>query len=104
MNNDEKVFGVLAYFGILFLVPLLAGKTEFSKFHANQGLILFLGEIITNAVGGFITMIPIFGWIIGLLFWAVDVFWLVLAIMGIVNACQGEMKELPLVGKFKIIK
>lgn len=104
MNNDEKVFGVLAYFGILFLVPLLAGKTEFSKFHANQGLVLFLGEIIVSVVGGVISIIPFVGWIVGLLFWAIDVFWLVLAIMGIVNACQGEMKELPLVGKIKIIK
>ncbi len=104
MENDEKVFGVLAYIGILFLVPLLAGKTEFSKFHANQGLVLFIAEIAVNIVAGIITLIPIIGWIIGLLFWAVDIFWLVLMIMGIVNACQGEMKELPLIGKIRIIK
>lgn len=104
MENDEKVFGVLAYIGILFLVPLLAGKTEFSKFHANQGLVLFIAEIAVNIVAGIITLIPIIGWIIGLLFWAVDIFWLVLMIMGIVNVCQGEMKELPLIGKIRIIK
>jgi hypothetical protein len=29
---------------------------------------------------------------------------LVLAIMGIVHAAQGQMKELPIVGKFKLLK
>lgn len=104
MENDEKVFGVLAYIGILWLVPLLAGKTEFSRFHANQGLVLFIAEIVVSIVAGIITLIPIIGWIIGLLLWLVDVFWLVLMIMGIVNACQGQQKELPLIGKLRILK
>ncbi len=104
MENDEKVFGVLAYIGILWLVPLLAGKTEFSRFHANQGLVLFIAEIAVSIVAGIITLIPIIGWIIGLLLWAVDIFWLVLMIMGIINACQGQQKELPLIGKIRILK
>jgi uncharacterized Tic20 family protein len=31
-------------------------------------------------------------------------FFLVLAIIGIINAAQGKAKELPLVGSFKILK
>ena len=42
---------------------------------------------------------PFFG-IISLL----NIVILVFAIIGIINAAKGEMKELPLVGKFRIIK
>ena len=30
--------------------------------------------------------------------------WLVLAILGIVNACQGKAKELPIIGSIRIVK
>lgn len=34
---------VLAYFGILVLIPILAAKeSKFARFHANQGLILLI--------------------------------------------------------------
>lgn len=43
-DQNDKIFGVLAYIGILWLVPLLAApKSKFAKYHANQGLVyLFL--------------------------------------------------------------
>lgn len=91
---NNKVFAILAYIGILFLVPLLAAKeSKFARFHANQGLILFIVEIIV----GILSFIPI----IGLLLWIATI---VLAILGIVNAANGKAKELPLIGKFKLLK
>lgn len=105
MDSNEKVYGILAYFGLLFLVPLLAGKTEFSKFHANQGITLFIFDAILGVIGGAIGWIPIIGWIIlgvtGLL--GVGLF--VLAIIGIVNAANGKMEPVPVVGNlFHIVK
>ena len=88
---DNKVYAILSYFWILFLVPLLAAKeSRFARFHANQGLVLFLASIICG-------VIPIVGWILGVVV-------LILEIIGIVNAAQGKAKEVPLVGKIKIIK
>ncbi|MCM1055728.1 MAG: zinc-ribbon domain-containing protein [Bacteroides sp.] len=96
--QQNKAMGILAYFGILFLIPLLAApNSRFARFHANQGLVLFLAEIVL----GVIAAIPIVGWVIGSLG---EVAALVFAIIGIVNAANGEVKELPLIGRISIIK
>jgi hypothetical protein len=45
--EKNKVFAVLAYIGILFLVPLLAApQSRFARYHTNQGIVLFLASII----------------------------------------------------------
>ncbi len=96
--NANKIFAILAYFGLLFLVPLLAApNSKFAKFHANQGLVLFISCLIL----GVICAIPFIGWIVGSIG---EIIVVVLAIMGIINAAQGQAKELPIIGKFKILK
>ena len=46
-SDNDKLMGVLAYLGILVLIPLLAAKdSKFAQFHAKQGLTLFIGEVI----------------------------------------------------------
>ena len=96
--NANKIFAVLAYFGILFLVPLLAApNSRFAKFHANQGLVLFIACLIT----GVICAIPFIGWIVGGIG---EIALMIFAIIGIVNAAQGQAKELPVIGKFRILK
>lgn len=91
--EKNKVYAILAYIGILFLVPLLAAKdSPYAKFHTNQGLVLFLLEVILSVVW----WIPF----LGLLWIAVVVF----AIMGIINAAQGECKPLPIIGEIQLIK
>lgn len=89
---------ILAYLGILVLIPIFAEKNNrFVHFHANQGLILF----IASFASGVISFIPYLGVIVNVV---VSVAVLVFAIMGIVNACQGEAKELPIIGDIKILK
>ncbi|MBD5128405.1 MAG: DUF4870 domain-containing protein [Ruminococcaceae bacterium] len=97
-DSNDKLFGILSYIGILWLVGLLAGKTEFAKFHANQGLVLFIAGVVIGAVSA----IPIIGWFVVAPVGSIAT--LVFAIIGIVNAAQGQMKPLPLIGKFQIIK
>lgn len=92
---NNKVMAILSYFWILFLIPLFAAKeSPFARFHANQGLLLFIWSIIVmilrkiwwplGAIGGIISFI--------------------LFIIGIVNAANGRAKELPIIGKFRLIK
>ena len=98
MENNNKLYNILAYVGILFLVGLIAAPNEPDvKFHVNQGLVLCLLEIAL----GIIAVIPVIGWVVG---FAGSIFCLVLAIMGIINASKSEQKELPLIGKIKILK
>lgn len=109
MDSNEKVYGILGYIGILFLVPLLAGNTEFSKFHANQGLILFIAEVILGVLIGItvgvLSLIGIIGVVLGSIVSGVlGLVIFVMVIMGIINAANGEMKPLPVIGGIKLIK
>ena len=108
--QQNKVLSIFAYIGILFLIPLLAApNSQFSRFHANQGLVLFLADIAFGIVIGVLTVIliwiPVFGSIVvGLISAVVYIGLLILMVLGIVNAATGKAKELPLIGKIKIIK
>lgn len=96
--NKNKIFAILAYFGILVLVPIFAAKdSKFAKFHANQGLLLFIAEI----AGSVISIIPILGTLVS---FVVSIACFALAIIGIINAAKGEAKELPVIGKYEILK
>ena len=104
-SQDNKVMNILAYIGILVLIPLLAAKdSKFARFHCNQGLVLFIAELIISIVLGILGAIPKIGWIFGIIGSLVGICFLVLVIIGIINAVNGKAKELPLVGKFKILK
>ena len=94
--EKNKVMGLLAY--ILFFIPLLAAKdSPFAKYHANQGLVLFICGLIASVVW----IIPILGWIIAPI---LSIVITVLAVIGIINAVNGKAKELPIIGKYKILK
>ena len=94
----NKIMAVLAY--ILFLIPLLAAKeSPYAKYHTNQGLLLFLAGIVVSIAG---SIIPILGWFIILPIGSVIV--AVLGIIGIINAWKGTAKDLPIIGKIRIIK
>lgn len=87
---DNKVMAVLAYIGWLILIPLLvspAKNSPFVRFHTNQGLILFIASFI-------IGLIPCIG----------QIACLILMVLGIVNAANGQAKELPILGKFRLLK
>lgn len=108
-DSNDKVYGVLAYIGILFLVPLLAGKSEFSRYHANQGIVLFIAEIILGIVigisAGVLSLLGIVGVILGgIISGVLGLCIFILMIMGIVHAANGEMKPLPIIGGITIIK
>jgi len=93
-KGDPKVIAALGYLWILFLIPLLFKKDDpFCKHHGKQGLVLFIFSILVSIIGG----IPVIGWLISF-FGGLIV--LGLMILGILKALQGEMWEMPYLGKF----
>ncbi len=104
--TNNKVMAILAYFGILVLIPIFAAKeSKFARFHANQGLILFIAGIaiyIVQTIFYSIFSLRLW-WLISTVVGIIGLVIFVLAIVGIVNAAQGKAKELPLVGNFKIL-
>jgi len=92
-GNNNQVMAILAYLGILVIVPFLteAKNDPFVKFHIKQGLVLLICEVI----GWFILAIPFLGWIIVPVF---QLIFLILIILGIMNVVNKQMKELPVIG------
>ena len=111
--KNNKAMGIPAYF--IFFIPLLAAKeSRFARYHANQGLILlifYFGIGVIYSILSSIFIVPLlsggFGlWgIFSLIFTLIYIVLAVLGILGIVNAAQGKMKPMPVIGSlFKIIK
>jgi len=107
--NTNKGMAILAYFGPLVLIPIFAAKqSKFARYHSNQGLLLLIAAVAWSIVYGIINAILLaISWrlytvssIIGIL----SIVFFVLFIIGIINASNGRAKELPLIGKFKILK
>lgn len=84
----NKNLAALSYIGILIIALVAAPNSRFIRFHANQALLLGLFSIPAA--------IPVIGWIWG-------IFCVACLIMGISNALSGQFKELPLIGKFRVI-
>ena len=117
--SDNKVMAILCYFGILWLIPLIAGTHKTSpyvKYHLNQGLVLILTGIALSIVIGIVSailgaimafswsLIALFTGLIALIWGVMGLAMLALAILGIINAVNGKMTPLPIIGKFSIIK
>lgn len=95
--ENNKIMGILAY--IFFLIPLLAAKeSKFARYHTNQGLVLFLSVVGVYVVGGILPLVGILLIVLGKLAF------LVLMVLGIINAAKGEMKPLPVIGTINLLK
>jgi uncharacterized membrane protein len=94
--EKNKTMAILAYF--IFFIPLLtdAKDSKFAKFHANQALVVWLLAVVS----WFLTA-TFFGAIIGL---PLSLVAFVLWIIGLMNAVNGQMKRLPVIGGMDIIK
>ena len=90
VREQDKIMLVLAYLGILALIPLLTVKdSPYVKYHAGQGFTLALASFALAVV---MAVIPFVGWLgLCLLFPAV----LVVNIVGIIKALKGERWAIP---------
>lgn len=107
--EQNKGMAVLAYLGILVLIPLFAAKeSKFARFHSNQGLLLCIAAIAYSIVYTILSPIIIaISWRLSIIVSLLGLFslvFLVLAIIGIINAANGKAKELPVIGKYKLLK
>ena len=108
--QQNKIMAVLAYLSWLVLIPIFAApQSRFARYHANQGLVLAITEIVWWIATGILTTVLYnISWTLGSLVSTVlglaNLVFLVLLVIGIMNAANGQAKELPLVGKFRILK
>ena len=107
--QKNRLMAVLAYLGILVIIPIIVEpNSKFVRHHANQGIILLMTSIIYSAVMKVLAVlvgwVPIIGSIILSLVSLIGVVLMIFIILGIVNAAQGNAKELPIIGKYRILK
>ncbi len=108
--SSNKAMAILAYLSWLVLIPLFAAKdSKFARFHTNQGLVLAIAEIAYAIVVAILNAIFIFisfrlAAVMSTIFSIASLAFLVLAILGIVNAANGKAKELPIIGSIKLLK
>ena len=95
MSKEEidkgKTMAIVAYF--IFFIPLLMDdmrKNKFAMYHTEQAIVLLILYFACGIIGvvtcgvGMILMIPV----------------LVLYILGIINAANGQVKPVPVIGHF----
>ncbi len=105
LTDQDRVLLVLAYLGILSLVPFLTARKEFILWHARQGLLLF-GVSLVSLFGMVLANVTLWyiSWVLGLLFLillltsAFGVLALVVAC--ILKAFEGEKWRIPFLGDF----
>lgn len=105
--SSNKVMAILAYFSWLVLIPLFVARdSKFARYHCNQGIVLAIAELVVGAIHVAVSLITLgfLEWLWSLIFGLIGVVFTVLSIIGIVNAATGKAKELPLVGKYRILK
>lgn len=118
--QQNKIMGILSYIGIFVLVPIFAAKdSAYARFHAKQGTKLCILSIAYSLASWIIKLIvyaifrPTYYFFVPVphpvdsfvstVFGLASAFFLVLAIIGIVNACKGERKALPVIDKLTFL-
>ena len=97
--KDGKGLAWLSYFGILFLIPLLANKDNpYSRWHAVQGMTLFIAYVVLIIVLRILMLIPYVWWVFLILLIAVGILTFVFALIGIIKSAQGKFWTVPIVG------
>lgn len=115
--QQNKILALVSYLGYFFFIPMIVKpQSRYLRFHGNQGLTLLLTEIVLGVVHavlcgifGLIGLAGIPGAIISSIFivlFSIAIYGAILVwvIFGIVNAVTGKAKELPLIGRIRILK
>ena len=99
---DAKTTSWVSYITFIgWIVAYCTGDKEGAKFHLNQSLVIWIGELIVAVAAVPLAFIPIIGWLAA---WGANLFLFISWIIGLIAAINQEEKELPLIGGIKILK
>ena len=103
--SGNKGMAILAYLGILIIVPFLteAKNDPFVKFHIKQGLAVIVAGIILWVLSFVFAIMTAAVPLLGMLYLLWPLIFLglfVVDIIGILNAASGKTKELPIIGSW----
>ncbi len=91
---EHKGLAALSYIGLLVLIPLFNKDSPYVRYHVNQGLVLLVCEFAVWILGKIFSFLGTVGGILAF----------ILAVIGVINALSGRAKELPVIGKVRLLK
>ncbi len=92
--KDERILSAVGYVFILCLLPLLLKRrSPFAQHHGKQGLVILVVWVLLW-IGNIIPVLGQIVWMIG------SVLLIILIILGIINAYNGKMWQLPVFGEY----
>jgi uncharacterized membrane protein len=112
VDSSDKWAYFLSYLWVLFFLPLVVcPQSKVGRFHANQGLLLLIFSAavsVTAGVIGAFGFIPyiggVFSVIAGITGSAGGVVHIVIFIFQLLNILNKKVVEIPIIGKFRLIK
>ncbi|MBU0548462.1 MAG: hypothetical protein KJ710_06320 [Candidatus Omnitrophica bacterium] len=91
MIREGKFFAVISYVSFLCIITLILKKdNKFALYHARQGLVLFVMEVVAFIL----SIIPLLGWLVGVFGYAL---FLLVSIWGIMQAALGLYCRIPVI-------
>jgi uncharacterized membrane protein len=103
---SDNAAGAIAYLtiipAVLFLVIEPYNRNPFVRFHAWQSILLCVAAVVVDLLLGFVLMFAlIFSPILHMMAWRlIELFWLLVWLVCVVNAAQGKRFKLPFIGGF----
>ena len=95
-QTNRTLLLVAAYLWFLAVIPLIVEKEDKEvQWHAKHGLVLFGIEFVLCIVFGVLTSIPLLGCIVGIVWVVVGLGILVLHVLCIMKAINGERFLIP---------
>lgn len=97
-HENGKLVAILSYIVIGLIWYALdkeVRKDSFARFHFKQGVVLFITVVLLNIIAGILSNLVGF-WI----YTVTNVIDLLLVVLGIVAAINGEKKQLPVIGQY----
>lgn len=105
---QNKALSILSYIGALVLIPIFCAKhSKFARFHANQGLVVLIAGAAAGVLNSICGYLAALAWPFIFLELPAALLSLgitALAVLGIINAARGKAKEVPFIGKIRILR
>jgi len=91
--KEGKFFAVISYVSFLCIITLvLKRNNKFALYHAKQGLVLFVMEVVAFIL----SIIPLLGWLIGVFGY---VLFLLVSLWGVMQSALGIYCRIPVVSE-----
>jgi uncharacterized membrane protein len=93
VRDQDKIMLVLAYLGVLSLIPLLSVKdSDFVRWHAKNGLALGIAGLLIIVVMNF--LLPV----VGCFLWPLEtIAFVAVTVLAITKALRGERWRIPVI-------